>query len=61
MTDKAQGKDIKNSCCVPIIELTKESAVDTWPAVVDGIRGASYVALDLVSFIQRSVYMCIYS
>ena len=56
MTEKTQGKDLKNSCSVPIIELTKESAVDTWSSLVEAIRGASYVALDLVS--SHSAYTC---
>ena len=46
---ETQEQDISNTRCVPIVELSKESADHTWPAVVEAIRGASYVALDLVS------------
>ena len=42
--------DKSNTCCVPVIEISKESADDTWSAVVGAIRGATYVALDLVSY-----------
>lgn len=42
-------QDINSTRYVPIVELSKESADHAWPAVVEAIRGASYVALDLVS------------
>lgn len=46
----SEGMDKSNTCCVPVIEISKESADDTWSAVVGAIRGATYVALDLVSY-----------
>ena len=46
---ETQEQDISDTRCVPIVELSKESVDHTWPAVVEAIRGASYVALDLVS------------
>lgn len=34
---------------VPIIEISKESGDDAWSAVVEAVRDATFVALDLVS------------
>jgi len=36
-------------CRVPIVEVSKESAPDTWTALSEAINAATYVALDLVS------------
>jgi len=50
---ETHGKGANRTCCVPVIEISKESADDTWPAVIGAIRGATYVALDLVSCKQN--------
>ena len=55
---ETQKQDISNTRCVPIVELSKESADHAWPAVVEAIRGASYVALDLVSCRCYSIISC---
>ena len=47
---ETREQNISNTRCVPIVELSKESADHVWPAVVEAIRGASYIALDLVSY-----------
>ena len=46
---ETQEKDISCTRRVPIIEISKESADYTWSAAVEAIKGATYVALDLVS------------
>lgn len=46
---ETQEKDVKYTRRVPVIEISKESGDDTWSAAVGAIRGATYVALDLVS------------
>lgn len=48
-------KDTSCTRRVPIIEVSKESTDYTWTAVVEAIRGATYVALDLVS--SQSVHV----
>jgi len=42
-------KKARADCRVPIVEVTKESASDTWSALNEAINAASYIALDLVS------------
>ena len=49
--EKSEMEEKKEStnCRVPIVEVSKESASDTWSALNEAINAATYIALDLVS------------
>jgi len=49
--EKSDGgqKKASTNCGVPIVEVSEESASDTWSTLNEAINAATYIALDLVS------------